>query len=166
LIQDTDQIGPDLLSQQLRGLVGQECWEARVRHPGDFVLELGEQRQMFSANVVRQVADMVRAKKSAWRIFTSVSDWSLVENSVRIARYGASERRLEADRSALSGKTVEGISIRPEDLGLAVTFPQDTILYIVPRTDTRHPSWEVARPDGSTLVVGPGQIWTARTRGS
>jgi hypothetical protein len=155
-------VRPDLLSQQLRGLVGQECWEAQERYPGDFVLELGERRPMFSATVIRRVADLVRSKKGEWRIFTSVSDWSLVENSVRIARYGSSERRLNAARSALSGKKVKSISVRPEDLGLAVTFPPDTILYIVPRPDTDLSSWEVARPDGSVLVVGPGRTWTVR----
>lgn len=144
------------LRRQVRPLVGQLCWRARLGYAGELKLDIGDKLRYKSTKLEGQI-------HGAWRLGSRGTAWRL-ESEGRSISFRSSRPRIEEALSKMAGD-VDALTIGYRQLGLKMRFKSGWTLTIEHRADRPTydvPYWEIFTPQGTCIQAGPGRRWSIR----
>lgn len=142
------------LRRQIRPLVGETCWRARLAYADELKLDIGRK-------VPYKSAKMKGLLRGSWTLGSRGTTWRL-ESAGRSISSRSRRPRIEAALRELGGD-VEAVAIGYRQLGLRIRFKNGctlTIEHPAGRPTYDLPYWEIFTPQGACIQAGPGRRWS------
>lgn len=143
----------DALRQQVRMLVGERCWRARLSYADELKLDIGRKVPYKS----RKMKGLVRG---SWTVGSRATPWKLTGvNGVVSSR--SKRSKIEATLGEVVGD-VQAVTVGYRKMSLRIQIGHRFTLTIErhmanPADDL--PSWEVFTPQRTCIQAGPGRNW-------